>query len=136
MSAALMTATRPIVLEITEREAIEDYRALRKAMAGLGAGVDWAVDDAGAGYASLRHIIEIRPGYVKLDRGLVSGIGADPIRQALVAGMLHFGASIGLKIIAEGVETDAERRTLSALGVEFGQGYLLGRPEPAGPPQV
>jgi EAL domain-containing protein (putative c-di-GMP-specific phosphodiesterase class I) len=81
----------------------------------------------------LRHIIELRPEYVKLDRGLVSGIGGAPIRQALVAGMLHFAASIGLRIIAEGVETDAERLALSALGVEFGQGYLFGRPAPAGP---
>ena len=63
----------------------------------------------------------------------MSGIGGDPIRQALVAGMLHFAASIGLRIIAEGVETESERLTLSGLGVEFGQGYLFGRPEPAGP---
>jgi PAS domain S-box-containing protein len=133
MAAVLEKASRAIVLEITEQEAIEDYAAFRKAIAGLGVAVDWAVDDAGAGYASLRHIIEIRPEYVKLDRGLVSGIGGDPIRQALVAGMLHFAASIGLRIIAEGIETDTERLTLSGLGVEFGQGYLFGRPEPAVP---
>ena len=70
---------------------------------------------------------------MKLDRGLVSGIGGDPIRQALVAGMLHFAASTGLQIIAEGIETETERLTLAGLGVEFGQGYLFGRPEPAGP---
>jgi EAL domain-containing protein (putative c-di-GMP-specific phosphodiesterase class I) len=132
MVAALKDASRPIVLEITEREAIEDYKALRTAIAGLGIAVDWAVDDAGAGYASFRHIVEIRPAYVKLDRGLVTGIGGDPIRQALVAGMLHFAASTGLQLIAEGVETDAERLTLSGLGIEFGQGYLFGRPAPAG----
>jgi PAS domain S-box-containing protein len=124
--------TRPIVLEITEQEPIEDYPAIREAIAGLGVAVRWAVDDAGAGYASLRHIIELKPDYVKLDRGLVSGISVDPARQALVAGVLHFGASVGLQIIAEGVETDAERQTLAGLGVELGQGYLFGRPEPAG----
>jgi PAS domain S-box-containing protein len=133
MAALLSKASRPIALEITEHEAIEDYAAFRKAIAGLGVAVDWAVDDAGAGYASLRHIIELRPQCVKLDRGLVSGIAGDPIRQALVAGMLHFAASVDLRIIAEGVETDAERLALSALGVEFGQGFLFGRPAPAGP---
>jgi EAL domain-containing protein (putative c-di-GMP-specific phosphodiesterase class I) len=92
----------------------------------------WAVYDAGAGYASLRHIIELRPRYVKLDRGLVTGINADPIRQALVAGMLHFASSIGVEIIAEGVETEAERLTLQELGVALGQGYLFARPAPAG----
>ncbi|HEU4673924.1 MAG TPA: EAL domain-containing protein, partial [Candidatus Limnocylindrales bacterium] len=92
---------------------------------------DWAVDDAGAGYASLRHIIELRPRYVKLDRGLVTGINADPIRQALVAGMLHFATSIGVEIIAEGVETEAERLTLQHLGVALGQGFLFGRPASA-----
>jgi EAL domain-containing protein (putative c-di-GMP-specific phosphodiesterase class I) len=68
------------------------------------------------------------PRYVKLDRGLVTGINADPIRQALVAGMLHFASSIGVEIVAEGVETEAERLTLKALG----QGFLFGRPALAG----
>jgi len=125
-------ASRPIVLEITEREPIEDYGAFREAVAGLDVACDWAVDDAGAGYASLRHIIELRPRYVKLDGGLVNGINADPIRQALVAGMLHFATSIGVEIIAEGVETEAERLTLQQLGVALGQGFLLGRPASAG----
>jgi len=125
-------ASRPIVLEITEREPIEDYGAFREAVEGLDVACDWAVDDAGAGYASLRHIIELRPRYVKLDRGLVNGIDADPIRQALVAGMLHFATSIGVEIIAEGVETEAERLTLQQLGVALGQGFLFGRPASAG----
>jgi len=119
------------VLEVTEREPIDDYGAFRKASAALGDRVDWAVDDAGAGYASLRHIIELRPRYVKLDRGLVSGINADPIRQALVAGMLHFSSSMGVELIAEGVETEAERLTLHELGVPLGQGFLFARPAPA-----
>ena len=125
-------ASRPVVLEITEREPIEDYGAFREAIAGLDVACDWAVDDAGAGYASLRHIIELRPRYVKLDRGLVIGVNADPIRQALVAGMLHFATSIGLEIIAEGIETEAERLTLQHLGVALGQGFLFGRPVATG----
>ena len=131
LAKLLGRAARPIVLELTEREPIDDYAAFREAIAGLDVAVDWAVDDAGAGYASLRHIIELRPRYVKLDRGLVTGINADPIRQALVAGMLHFGSSIGVEIIAEGVETEAERLTLQELGVRHGQGFLFARPGPA-----
>lgn len=119
----------PTVFEVTEREPIEDYAAFREAMHRVPS-ARWAVDDAGAGHASLRHIIELRPDFVKLDRHLVSGIAGDPIRQALVAGMLHFAASIGVLIVAEGIETQAERLTLQTLGVEFGQGYLFGRPEP------
>jgi EAL domain-containing protein (putative c-di-GMP-specific phosphodiesterase class I) len=124
-------ARRPLVLELTEREPIEDHSAFRKAIAGLDVAVDWAVDDAGAGYASLRHIIELRPRYVKLDRGLVTGIRADPIRQALVAGMLHFAGAIGVEIITEGVETEAERLTIQELGVALGQGFPFARPAPA-----
>jgi PAS domain S-box-containing protein len=130
LTEVLREATRPIVLELTEREPIDDYTAVREAIAGLDVAVDWAIDDAGAGYASLRHIIELRPRYVKLDRGLVTGINADPIRQALVAGMLHFASSIGVEIIAEGVETEAERLTLQELGVPLGQGFLFAKPAP------
>jgi EAL domain-containing protein (putative c-di-GMP-specific phosphodiesterase class I) len=61
----------------------------------------------------------------------VTGINADPIRQALAAGMLHFATSVGVEIIAEGVETEAERLTLQELGVKLGQGFLFARPAPA-----
>jgi PAS domain S-box-containing protein len=128
LGALIDRAPAPTVFEVTEREPIEDYGAFREAMHRVQS-AKWAVDDAGAGHASLRHIIELRPDFVKLDRHLVSGIAGDPIRQALVAGMLHFAASIGVQIVAEGIETQAERLTLQALGVEFGQGYLFGRPE-------
>ena len=128
LGALIDRATAPTIFEVTEREPIEDYAAFRDAMHRV-ENARWAVDDAGAGHASLRHIIELRPDFVKLDRHLVSGIGGDPIRQALVTGMLHFAASIGVQIVAEGIETEAERRTLQALGVEFGQGFLFGRPE-------
>ena len=131
LAELLGRATRPVVLELTEREPIDDYAEFREAIAGLNVAVDWAVDDAGAGYASLRHIIELRPSYVKLDRGLVTGINADPIRQALVVGLLHFASSTGVEIIAEGVETEAERLTLQELGVALGQGFLFARPGPA-----
>jgi EAL domain-containing protein (putative c-di-GMP-specific phosphodiesterase class I) len=95
LSKLLGGATRAVVLEVTECEPIDDYPAFRKASAGLDVRSTGRSADAGAGYASLRHIIELRSRYVKLDRSLVTGINADPIRQALVAGMLHFASSIG-----------------------------------------
>lgn len=120
-----------VVLEITEHVAITDYPALRAAFASLGDNVQVAVDDAGAGYASLRHITELRPQFVKLDRGLIVGIDSDLIRQALITGMVHFTDGVGSLLIAEGVETEAERATLRALGVRAAQGYLFARPQPA-----
>jgi EAL domain-containing protein (putative c-di-GMP-specific phosphodiesterase class I) len=89
-----------------------------------------AVDDAGSGYASLRHILALRPAFVKLDLSWVRGIDVDEARQALVRGVCDFATRIGCQIIAEGVETEAEQRTLMEIGVELGQGYLLGRPHP------
>jgi EAL domain-containing protein (putative c-di-GMP-specific phosphodiesterase class I) len=121
------------VLEITEQSPVEDYDAVHEAVRSLGPDVRLAVDDAGAGFASLRHIIELRPQFVKLDMALVRGIDRDPARQALVAGMVYYAGATGCALIAEGVETEGERRTLRRLGVSFGQGYLLGKPGPAVP---
>ncbi len=123
--------SRRIVLEITEHVPITDYPAVRRSIEKLGPNVKLAVDDAGAGFASFRHILELAPDFVKLDIALVRGIDTDPARQALAAGMVFFAAERGLRLIAEGVETRAERNTLRGLGVELGQGYLLGRPRAA-----
>ena len=90
-----------------------------------------AVDDAGAGYAGLRHILELRPQFVKLDISLVRTIDTDPARQAMVAGMSHFAANSDCELIAEGIETEGESATLVRLGVSLGQGYLFGKPGPA-----
>jgi EAL domain-containing protein (putative c-di-GMP-specific phosphodiesterase class I) len=89
------------------------------------------VDDAGAGVANFAHIVELRPNLVKLDIGLVRGVTVDPGRQALVIAMRHFGRATGCHLIAEGIETPEEADTLRGLGVEFGQGYLWGKPGPA-----
>jgi PAS domain S-box-containing protein len=123
---------RQAVLELTEHVEVSDYAALRVAIARLGSGVRLAIDDAGAGFASFRHILELAPDYVKLDRGIIHGVGDDPARQALVAGMVHFAGKTGTTLIAEGVETAGEARELRALGVTLGQGYHLGRPALAG----
>ncbi|HUQ78656.1 MAG TPA: EAL domain-containing protein [Patescibacteria group bacterium] len=120
-----------VVLELTEHVAVHDYDALRRAIRNLGPNVRLAVDDAGAGFASFRHILELAPHFVKLDRAIVGGIDADPARQAFVAGMHHFAVTTGCGLIAEGIETEAELQALRALGVSLGQGYLLGRPGPA-----
>lgn len=130
LRSILATETRPMVCEVTEHAAIEDYDAFRAAVAGLD-GVLMAVDDAGAGFSSFRHILELRPAFVKLDRSLIAGIDDDPVRQALIAGMSHFAASAGCRLVAEGIETEAEMATLIGLEVPLGQGYLLGYPAAA-----
>ena len=131
LKAIVRAAQRPTVLEVTEHVAIEDYTAFRAAVANVGPDVMVAVDDAGAGFASFRHIVELRPDFVKLDIGLVHEIDRDAIRQALVAGIVYFARTSGCRLIAEGIETPGERDQLRALGVELGQGFLLGRPAPA-----
>jgi EAL domain-containing protein (putative c-di-GMP-specific phosphodiesterase class I) len=117
-----------IVLELTEHAPIENYEAFLWAVKRLG-DVEVAVDDAGAGYASLHHILELGPAWVKLDITLVRGIDMDPLRQALVAGLAHFAARSGERLIAEGVERQEEADALLGIGVEFAQGHLFGRPE-------
>ncbi|MBI3747377.1 MAG: EAL domain-containing protein [Chloroflexi bacterium] len=120
---------RPIALEITEHTAIDDYAELRRELADLVPAVRLAVDDAGAGYASFRHILELAPATVKVDMGLIRGIDGDPARQALLAGMADFAVKRRIQLVAEGIETTAELEALRALAVPFGQGYLLGRPQ-------
>ena len=118
-----------MVLEVTEHSPIADYEAFRRAVRRLGK-VQLSIDDAGAGYASLRHIFELQPSWVKLDISMVRGIDADPLRRSLVAGLAHFAGRSGEQLIAEGVERKEEADVLLELGVEFAQGYLFGRPEP------
>jgi EAL domain-containing protein (putative c-di-GMP-specific phosphodiesterase class I) len=118
-----------IVLEVTEHVGIEDYGALSRSLEPLRClGARIAVDDAGAGYASLRHILNVRPDIIKLDLALTRGVDADPARQALAGALLGFGEQIGATLIAEGIETQGELAELVRLGLRYGQGYLLGRP--------
>jgi EAL domain-containing protein (putative c-di-GMP-specific phosphodiesterase class I)/DNA-binding response OmpR family regulator len=125
----LKLTTRALVIELTEHVPISDYGALNAAVARLG-DVQISVDDAGAGYASMRHILELRPAFAKLDISLVRGIDADPARRALAAGLEYFALQTGCRLIAEGIETKAEAASLLALGIDFGQGYLFGKPAP------
>ena len=121
---------RLVLVEVTEHTAIADYPAFRAAMDALGPKVEFAVDDAGVGFASLRHILELRPAFVKLDRWLIAGLESDEARQAMIVGLSHFARATGCRLIAEGIETDRELAVLRALTIDLGQGYLLGRPLP------
>jgi PAS domain S-box-containing protein len=118
-----------IVIEITEHVQIDDYDALRQAIAPLrDRGVRLAIDDTGAGYASLSHVIRLRPDIIKVDRSLVSHIATDAARRSLVTSLILLAVDLGATVTAEGVETAAELDALSRLGAYAGQGYLLGRP--------
>jgi PAS domain S-box-containing protein len=128
LRAILAARTRPIVLEITEHDPVADYGALRSAFVALGSGLRLAVDDAGAGVANFNHLVELRPQFVKVDIGLVRGVNADLTRQALIVALLHFAGATDCQVIAEGIETEAERAVLETLEVPLGQGYLFGRP--------
>jgi len=124
----LATADRPVVLELSEQEAVEDYRKLRAAVERMGPDIRLSVDDAGSGFASLRHILLLQPDFVKLDRSWVECVNEDVARQALIAGLQSFCQRTSAGLIAEGIETESERKTIHDLGVSYGQGFLLGRP--------
>lgn len=122
---------RSTVLEVTEHDFIQSYAEIVAQLAPLReAGVRLSVDDAGAGYASLRHILSLNPDVIKLDMSLTRGIHADPARRALISAMASFGSDTGAQVVAEGVETIDELETLRAIGVSHAQGYYLGRPGP------
>jgi len=118
-----------LILEITEHDYVEDYAPLLAELGRLRQmGVRIAVDDAGSGYASMRHIIHMAPDYIKLDISLTRGIEGDRMKQALASSLIEFGHQTDCKIVAEGVETASELITLRNLGVDKAQGYFLSRP--------
>jgi EAL domain-containing protein (putative c-di-GMP-specific phosphodiesterase class I)/PAS domain-containing protein len=119
-----------IVLELTEHVSVQDYDALIDALAELRArGLRLAIDDAGAGLASFRHILRLRPDLIKIDQAIIRGIDREPAHRALAAALVMFVLEVGsTTIVAEGVETHDELQTVAALGIDAAQGYLLGRP--------
>jgi EAL domain-containing protein (putative c-di-GMP-specific phosphodiesterase class I) len=128
VDAARLRSDR-IVIEITEHEHIDDYGPLLAARTALRArGIRLAVDDAGAGYSSLRHIVTLAPDMIKIDRSLVSGLADDPARRSMVGAVVGFGAQRHAKVIAEGVETAHELAALARLGVGQAQGFFIARP--------
>lgn len=123
--------SRNIVLELTERDSIDNYEKFKEALHHYrSAGFLIAVDDAGAGYSSLQAIAEIKPEFVKIDMSLIRDIDKNPTKKALLETFVNFCYKIGAKIICEGIETEEELKTLSAIGCDYGQGYLIGKPAP------
>ncbi|MGH2554591.1 MAG: EAL domain-containing protein [Actinomycetota bacterium] len=120
-----------MVIELTEHAPVTDYASLSDALSeARSRGVRLAVDDAGAGFASLRHILQLAPDFIKLDVTLTRSIDRDRSRRALAAGLISFAAELPATIVAEGIETEGELNALRELGVHYGQGYYLGRPQP------
>ena len=120
-----------LMLELTEHSSVKDYAQIVKVLEPLRRhGLQLSVDDAGAGFASFRHILELKPNDIKLDISLIRQIDIDTGHRALAAALVHFAHETGSHVVAEGVETEAELAVLRELGVDKVQGYLLGRPTP------
>jgi EAL domain-containing protein (putative c-di-GMP-specific phosphodiesterase class I) len=118
-----------LVIEVTEHTPIDDYEPLVAALAPFrAAGAKIAIDDAGAGYASLRHVLTLKPDIIKLDLSITRGVDTDSMRSAMAAALAEFARLTGTEIVAEGIESEAEVQALRKLGVAKGQGYYFARP--------
>jgi EAL domain-containing protein (putative c-di-GMP-specific phosphodiesterase class I) len=118
-----------VVVEVTEHDAVEDYARARSVLQPLrGAGARIAVDDTGAGFASLRHVLMLQPDIVKLDSSLCRQVHEDVRQRRLVAALLTFAAEVGTVVLAEGVESEEQLDVLRELGVPLAQGWHLGVP--------
>jgi EAL domain-containing protein (putative c-di-GMP-specific phosphodiesterase class I)/ActR/RegA family two-component response regulator len=130
---AALLVTQPmdrLVLEITEHVRVDDYVRLLDSLGRLRrGGLRLAVDDAGAGFASLHHTLQLQPDIIKLDISLTRDIDGDPVKRALASSLVTFSHEIGAILIAEGIETGREQQTLVDLGVPWGQGFFLGIPD-------
>lgn len=120
-----------IVIELSEQYPLEDYELMRRATDHFRhMGFEIAIDDLGAGYAGLRAWSELRPDYVKVDRHFIERINEDPVKREFLRSILEIAGELDCKVVAEGIETADQLITVQAMGVHFGQGYFLGRPEP------
>jgi EAL domain-containing protein (putative c-di-GMP-specific phosphodiesterase class I) len=120
-----------LVIELTEHDRVLDYEEIGFSLDGLrDRGVRLAVDDAGSGYSSFRHILRLHPDFIKLDRELIAGINADSQQRSLVAALSRFAKEVGASVIAEGVETPEEAAILLPIGIHLAQGFLFARPGP------
>jgi EAL domain-containing protein (putative c-di-GMP-specific phosphodiesterase class I) len=121
--------SRPLVVELTEHQPVEDYAALSVSLARLRElGLRVAVDDVGSGFASFRHVTRVNPDILKLDRTLVCGIDDDPVRQSLASAIVAFARDVGATVVSEGIESESELCCLKDLAVGCGQGFHLARP--------
>jgi EAL domain-containing protein (putative c-di-GMP-specific phosphodiesterase class I) len=120
-----------LTIELTEHAAVADYPTLVGALLPMRtAGVQVAVDDAGSGVSSMRHVLAIEPDVIKLDCSLVSGIDTDPRRRALASSLENFAEQVGAVVLAEGIERHEEWEVCQDLGIRLGQGFYFGRPCP------
>ena len=120
-----------VVFEISEQESIENYEIFREARDNYGKlGFQFALDDTGAGYASLEAVLELAPEFIKVDRAFVRGIDQDSARQNMVRAFQAIARDMNSRIIGEGLDTLEELRTLGQMGIPFGQGWLFGKPAP------
>ena len=120
-----------LVLELTEHEPVLDYAQVNEVLKPFRQrGLRLAIDDVGAGYSSFWHVLQLKPDVLKIDAKFVNGISIDDSKQSFVELMVGFAAQCRCKIVAEGVETEAELLTLSRLGVLMVQGFFLGKPSP------
>ena len=118
-----------LVIEITEHDAVGDYAPLAARRAEYrGRGALVAIDDTGAGHSSMRHVTQLAPDYIKIDRSLIRDVHLDHAKRALVRSLVTLERDLGASIVAEGIESASELRALRELGVPLGQGYLLARP--------
>ena len=118
-----------VLLELSEHDQVEDYEALGAVLRPLRArGLRLAIDDVGAGFSSLRHIVLTSPDILKLDRSMVDGVAADPVLRTLVKALVDFAHGCGAKLVAEGIETAEDASALLQLEVDYGQGWHFGRP--------
>ncbi len=118
-----------VLLELSEHEQVASYAALTSILTPLrAAGMRLAIDDVGAGFSSLRHIVLTAPDVIKIDRSLVLGVSSDPVLTTLVRSLVDFGHGCGAGVVAEGIETAIDAAALRSLGVDYGQGWHFGRP--------
>ena len=118
-----------VVFELTERSSIDDFDAAKKILAHYRSqGYEIAIDDAGAGYSSLQSIVELNPDYIKIDRSLVRHADQDEMKKHMLRTFVRFAKKMNIRTVAEGIERPEEMRLLRARGVDFGQGYWIGRP--------
>jgi EAL domain-containing protein (putative c-di-GMP-specific phosphodiesterase class I) len=118
-----------VVIEISEKEMVHDYDTFQEVLQLVRkARLKIAIDDAGSGYSGLEAILHLKPDYIKVADSLVRNLHNDPIKREIITSLSAIGNRIGAAVIAEGIEVEAERKTLVDLEIAFGQGFLLGRP--------
>lgn len=129
-AAPLSAYAERVVIEFTERARLEDIARLRERVAALRSlGYRFAIDDLGAGYAGLQTFVHIEPEFAKVDMSLVRGVDSSPTKQRIIRSVVDLCTGMSIEVVAEGIETAAEREAVSLLGVDLLQGFLFSRPE-------